>query len=171
MHARSLAGPESLSSFLAQTQLLKDTVEEQKYAGMTCRRTDLHETRDVVLRQLLRLFDTALEGTLKSERVAASLPTVKVPKDSCTGRGASVCDRMSTANAEEARTWSKISAVLPFSPLSRDKTNRPVSQGLLEADLSSHKLEAHRENAKRQAEHCLDSDVQEDSEAIVIRLQ
>lgn len=37
-----------------------DVLEAAKRSGMVCHRTDLHEMRDVVLRQLLRLFAATL---------------------------------------------------------------------------------------------------------------
>lgn len=134
IHTRCIGNSESLSSLLAQTQIMKEIVEEQKYGGMTCRRTDLHETRDVVLRQLLRLFDAALSGELETQRFATTVPSLKQVarhgrKDS------SLSLSMSPSNSvDEDRTLSKISAILPFSlPLSRSKLRRHTAKVSLEA--------------------------------------
>lgn len=59
---RCVCRPESLSDFVADARSMIEVVEAAKYSGMVCHRTDLHEMRDVVLRQLERLFQATLDN-------------------------------------------------------------------------------------------------------------
>lgn len=148
IHSRCVSHPERLSSFLAQTQIMKQIVEEQKYGGMTCRRTDLHETRDVVYRQFLRLFDAALEGELKARRIATAVPSLKqVIRHSCKHSDISLSCSVSPSILDEDRTLSKISAILPFSlPLSRRRRN--FVEVPPEVHLASDRLDEYSEDTK-----------------------
>ncbi|GHJ87538.1 hypothetical protein NliqN6_3940 [Naganishia liquefaciens] len=58
--SRCMARLESLKAFVADVRAMKDVVEAEKRSGMICRRTDLHEMREVVLGQLSRLFEATL---------------------------------------------------------------------------------------------------------------
>lgn len=151
---------------------MKDIVDEQKYGAMTCRRTDLHETRDVVFRQLLRLFDAALEGSLETQRVATAVPTLKqMVRHSRKNSSMSISLSLSSSNVDKDRTLSKISAILPFSlPLSRSKIRRNTPDAPLDLNMTSNDLEERTENAKWKLEG-FDANSQEDADAIVIRLK
>lgn len=46
---------------MTDARAMLDVLEAFKGSGMVCQRTDLHEMRDVVLRQLLRLFAATLD--------------------------------------------------------------------------------------------------------------
>lgn len=61
----------NLTAFVAEVRAMKAVVEKEKYSGMVCHRTDLHEMRDIVLRQLLRLFDATLDYCSEHQAIAA----------------------------------------------------------------------------------------------------
>lgn len=60
--------PSRLPAFLLQTQLMTARVEaEKQVVRLTCS-TDIQGTREVILRQLTRLFDTTLSNASKMRR-------------------------------------------------------------------------------------------------------
>jgi hypothetical protein len=168
IHTRCIAHPDSLSSLLFQTKIMKDIVEEQKYSGRTCRQTDLHQTREVVFRQLLRLFDAALEGKLEAQRLATAVPSLKqIARHSRKNSSNSLSLSMSPSSIDEDRTLSRISAILPFSlPLSRRRLKRhpaEVPLGVQEVQLTSDCPGDFSEDVKWK--------VEEDADVIEIRPQ
>lgn len=171
-HTRCITTPDALSLFLQQSQVMKDIVEEKKYAAMTCRRTDLHETRDVIFRQLLRLFDAALEGSLETQRVATAVPTLEqVVRHTRKSSSMSISLSLSCSKVDDDRTLSKISAILPFSlPLSRSKIRRNTPGAPLDVNIKNHDWEECAEDTKWKLRG-FNADAQEDTDAIVIRLQ
>jgi hypothetical protein len=76
--SRFVSQPADLTAFVADVRAMKAVVEKAKYSGMVCYRTDLHEMRDIVLRQLLRLFEATLDHCSEHEAIAAPPPSVDI---------------------------------------------------------------------------------------------
>jgi hypothetical protein len=96
--SQCLPHPADLTAFATDVRAMKAVVEKAKYSGMVCHRTDLHEMRDIVLRQLLRLFNATLDYCSEHEVIAAPAAEVDTTRKQtvdaldCTAPSSILCE-------------------------------------------------------------------------------
>jgi hypothetical protein len=149
---------------------MKDVVEKEKYSGMVCHRTDLHEMRDIVLRQLLRLFDATLGYCSEHEVIAAPAAAVDTTSKQtvdaldCTPPSSILCEVKLSKSKSAKRSLrfltplKKTQKINFVAPLVRTPGPSKSVRRLVDLELKGDMVDSK------------DSDEKDDAPAVVIRL-